>query len=93
MDRGAATAAPVATTLKAGWGFGSVGTQVVLFSQSALLLYFFSAVLGLQPGVAGALLFAGKLFDAAMAPLSAPGPTGRARRSGGDGRSCSPARC
>jgi len=69
MDRSAATAAPVATTLKAGWGFGSVGTQVVLFSQSALLLYFFSAVLGLQPGVAGALLFAGKLFDAAMAPL------------------------
>ena len=59
----------LATTLKAGWGFGSVGTQVLLFSQSLLLLYFFTTVLGLQPGVAGALLFAGKLFDAFIAPL------------------------
>lgn len=56
------------TGLKAGWGIGSVGTQVVLFSQSALLLYFFSAVLGLEPAVAGGLLFAAKLFDAALAP-------------------------
>ncbi len=55
--------------LKAGWGFGSVGTQVLLFSQSLLLLYFFTAVLGLQPAVAGALLFVGKLFDAFIAPI------------------------
>ena len=61
--------APLATALKAGWGFGSVGTQVLLFSQSLLLLFFFTTVLGLQPGVAGALLFAGKLFDAFIAPL------------------------
>jgi MFS family permease len=59
---------PLSTGLKAGWGTGSVGTQVVLFSQSALLLYFFSAVLGLEPAVAGGLLFAAKLFDAALAP-------------------------
>ena len=65
----AAGPAPLATALKAGWGFGSVGTQVLLFSQSLLLLYFFTTVLGLQPGVAGALLFAGKLFDAFIAPL------------------------
>ncbi len=64
-----AALAPLATALKAGWGFGSVGTQVLLFSQSLLLLYFFTTVLGLQPGVAGALLFAGKLFDAFIAPL------------------------
>ncbi len=62
-------ALPLPVSLKAGWGVGSVGTQVLLFSQSLLLLYFFTTVLGLQPGVAGALLFAGKLFDAFIAPI------------------------
>lgn len=66
---GDAATRPLSVALKAGWGFGSVGTQVLLFSQSLLLLYFFTTVLGLQPGVAGALLFAGKLFDAFIAPI------------------------
>jgi GPH family glycoside/pentoside/hexuronide:cation symporter len=55
--------------LKAGWGFGSVGTQIVLFSQSLLLLYYFTAILGLQPAFAGTLLFGAKLFDALIAPV------------------------
>jgi GPH family glycoside/pentoside/hexuronide:cation symporter len=54
---------------KAGWGFGSVGTQVVTFSQSLFLLYFFTVILGLQPALAGLLIFSGKIFDALLSPL------------------------
>lgn len=66
---GAVADAPLPTLLKAGWGVGSIGTNVVLFSQSMLLLYFFTAILGLQPAVAGTLLFAAKIFDALLAPV------------------------
>ena len=57
------------TLLKAGWGFGSVGTQVLLNTQSLLLLYYFVAILGMQPALAGSLLFGAKLFDALLAPV------------------------
>lgn len=57
------------TSLKAGWGFGSVGTQIVLNSQSLLLLYYFVAILKLEPALAGTILFGAKLFDAALAPI------------------------
>lgn len=57
------------TWVKAGWGFGSVGTQVVTFTQSLFLLYFFTVILGLQPALAGALIFVGKLFDALLSPF------------------------
>lgn len=68
----AAIEAPVETLrtlVKAGWGLGSVGTQIVLFSQSLLLLYFFTVVLKLEPALAGSILFGAKLFDAALAPV------------------------
>ena len=54
---------------KAGWGFGSIGTQVVTFSQSLFLLYFFTVTLGLQPALAGLLIFCGKVFDALLSPF------------------------
>ena len=54
---------------KAGWGFGSIGTQVVTFSQSLFLLYFFTVLLGLQPALAGLLIFSGKIFDAVLSPF------------------------
>ena len=57
------------TPLKIGWGFGSVGTQIVLNSQSLLLLYYFVTILGLEPAVAGTILFGAKLFDAGLAPI------------------------
>ncbi len=63
-----ADAAPLTTALKAGWGIGSLGTQTVLTVHSLLLLFFFTSVLGLQPAVAGALIFGAKLFDAVAAP-------------------------
>ena len=57
------------TPLKVGWGFGSIGTQIVLNSQSLLLLYYFVAILGLEPAIAGTILFGAKLFDAGLAPI------------------------
>ena len=59
----------LATPIKVGWGLGSVGTQIVLNSQSLLLLYYFVAILKLEPALAGSILFGAKLFDAALAPV------------------------
>jgi GPH family glycoside/pentoside/hexuronide:cation symporter len=71
--------------LKVGWGLGSVGTQIVLNAQSLLLLYYFTAILGLEPALSGTILFGAKLFDAGLAPVvgawsdRASGPWGRRR--------------
>jgi glycoside/pentoside/hexuronide:cation symporter, GPH family len=59
----------LATSLKVGWGLGSIGTQIVLNGQSLLLLYYFVSVIGMEPALAGTLLFGAKLFDAALAPI------------------------
>jgi GPH family glycoside/pentoside/hexuronide:cation symporter len=59
----------ISLPLKAGWGLGSVGTQIILFSQSLLLLYYFTMILDLQPALAGSLLFGAKIFDALLAPV------------------------
>lgn len=59
----------LSTRLKVGWGLGSIGTQILLNSQSLLLLYYFVAILKLEPAMAGTILFAAKLFDAALAPI------------------------
>ena len=55
--------------LKVGWGLGSVGTQIVLNTQSLMLLYYFTAILGLEPAISGTILFAAKVFDACLAPV------------------------
>ncbi|MGZ5921094.1 MAG: MFS transporter, partial [Rhizomicrobium sp.] len=57
------------TSLKVGWGLGSVGTQIVLNAQSLLLLFYFVTILKLEPALAGSILFGAKLFDAALAPI------------------------
>ena len=59
----------LATSLKVGWAFGSVGTQIILNGQSLLLLYYFVAILKIEPALAGTILFGAKLFDAALAPV------------------------
>jgi GPH family glycoside/pentoside/hexuronide:cation symporter len=46
-----------------GWGIGSLGTVTVLYIQSVFLLFFFTSVLGMRPGLAGTLILAAKLFD------------------------------
>jgi GPH family glycoside/pentoside/hexuronide:cation symporter len=55
--------------LKIAWGLGSVGTVSVLTVTSLLLLFFMTTVLGIEPALAGALLFGAKLFDAVAAPV------------------------
>jgi GPH family glycoside/pentoside/hexuronide:cation symporter len=55
--------------LKSAWGLGSVGTVTVLTVNSLLLLFFMTTVLGIEPALAGGLLFAAKLFDAVAAPV------------------------
>lgn len=57
------------TSLKVGWGVGSVGTVSVLNVQSLLLLFFLTSVLGIAPATAGGLLFGSKLVDAVLAPI------------------------
>jgi GPH family glycoside/pentoside/hexuronide:cation symporter len=64
--------------LKIGWALGSAGTLAVFYTQAVLLLYFLTAVIGLQPAVAGTLIFFGKIFDALLAPVVG-GLTDRAR--------------
>ncbi len=49
--------------VQVGWGLGSLGTVIVLSIQSVFLLFFFTSVLGIQPGRAGTLILAAKLFD------------------------------
>ncbi|WP_448584940.1 MFS transporter, partial [Thermaurantiacus sp.] len=55
--------------LRLGWSAGSIGTVVILSTTSILLLFFMTSVLGMNPALAGALLFGAKLFDAVIAPL------------------------
>ena len=59
----------VATGLKAAWGAGSIGTVTVLTTNSLLLLFFMTSVLGLAPALAGSRLFGAKLIDAVAAPV------------------------
>lgn len=68
--RGQSAAADrVPTGIKIGWAVGSIGTLTVLNSYSLLLLFFLTAILGVNPAVAGTLLFAAKLVDAFLAPM------------------------
>lgn len=69
LTQGIAPTDRLATSLKVGWGLGSIGTQIVLNSQSLLLLYYFVAILKLEPAMAGTILFGAKLFDALLAPI------------------------
>jgi GPH family glycoside/pentoside/hexuronide:cation symporter len=55
--------------LRLGWSAGSIGTVVILSTTSILLLFFMTSILGMDPALAGALLFGAKLFDAVIAPM------------------------
>lgn len=73
------------TSLKFGWGVGSLGTATILGVQSILLLFFMTSILGISPVVAGTLLFGSKIVDAVLAPIigarsdRTAGPMGRRR--------------
>lgn len=52
-----------------GWGVGSLGTITMINSIAALYLFFLVSVIGLDPVLAGTLIFASKLVDVISDPL------------------------
>jgi len=66
---GTDTKQKLSVALKLAWGVGSVGTVSVLTITALLLLFFMTTVLGIEPALAGGLLFGAKLFDAFAAPI------------------------
>lgn len=61
--------ARISVGLRLGWSAGSIGTVVILSTTAILLLFFMASILGMDPALAGALLFGAKLFDAVIAPM------------------------
>ncbi|MEO0411678.1 MAG: MFS transporter [Pseudomonadota bacterium] len=57
-------------TVKAGWATGAVGVAVLMNGISALMLFYLTNVVGLEPAVAGTILFLSKVYDAVTDPLS-----------------------
>jgi GPH family glycoside/pentoside/hexuronide:cation symporter len=55
--------------LRLGWGIGSLGASTLINGVSFLALFFFTRVLGLEPALAGTLIFATRLFDIVTDPL------------------------
>ncbi len=52
-----------------GWGIGSLGASTLHNGISFLALFYLSAVLGLDPAVAGTLILVAKVYDIATDPL------------------------
>ena len=55
--------------LKLMWGSGALGVAVLMNSISILILYYLISVVRLDPGLAGTIVFASKLFDVVTDPL------------------------
>lgn len=55
--------------LKLMWGSGALGVAVLMNSISILILFYLVSVVGLEPGLAGTLVFASKLIDVASDPI------------------------
>lgn len=52
-----------------GWGVGSLGTGTLLNAITFLVLFYMASVLGIEPALAGALIFASKVYDMFTDPL------------------------
>ncbi|MCS6987561.1 MAG: MFS transporter [Sphingomonadaceae bacterium] len=63
-----AAGAAIPLSVRLGWATGSLGTVTVLTTTSMIFLFYMTTVLGMAAALAGALLFAAKAFDAAIAP-------------------------
>ncbi|MEZ5457755.1 MAG: MFS transporter [Steroidobacteraceae bacterium] len=55
--------------LKFAWGTGALGAAVLMNSVTILVLFYLVSVVGLDPGLAGTLVFISKLFDVATDPV------------------------
>lgn len=56
-------------SLKLGWSVGSMGVSMLLNGVSILILFYLVGVMGIEPALAGAIIFVSKLFDVATDPL------------------------
>jgi GPH family glycoside/pentoside/hexuronide:cation symporter len=55
--------------LRLGWGVGSLGASTLINGVTFLALFYFTRVLGIEPALAGTLLFLARLFDIVTDPL------------------------
>lgn len=59
----------LSSALLFGWGIGSLGTGTLLNAITFLILFYMASVLGIEPALAGALIFASKVYDMFTDPL------------------------
>lgn len=60
---------PLSFSTKLAFGAGDLGTAITTNLQVFYLLYFFTSVAGLNPGLAGGVLLIGKVWDAINDPI------------------------
>jgi len=51
------------------WGFGTLGTVSMINSLTTLYLFFLVSVIGIDPAMAGTLIFVSKIFDIVSDPV------------------------
>ncbi len=56
-------------TIHLSWGFGTLGTVMMINSLTSLYLFFLVGIVGIAPALAGALIFASKIFDVVSDPI------------------------
>ena len=59
----------LSTGIKVSWGIGALGTAILMNSVSALIVYYLARVVGMESWIAGLLLSAGRILDAATDPI------------------------
>lgn len=51
------------------WGIGSLGTMTYLNIVTALVLVYLTSIVGIEPVIAGAIVFGARIFDAFIDPM------------------------
>ncbi len=52
-----------------GWSLGTIGMSALLNTQTAMLQYYLTSVIGIAPALAGTLIFASKMYDGVTDPV------------------------
>src|SRR5512143_1518732 len=68
-SREVAPGPPLPRGIHVAYAAGAIGTSIFGMVPGLLLLYFMTDTLGIAPGLAGATLAAGKLWDVAIDPI------------------------
>lgn len=68
-DRASHARAPLARSIKIGWGAGSLAVAVLLNAVSVMLLRYLVDYVGMGAAIAGSLIAMSKLYDAVIDPL------------------------